>query len=162
MPYPIVRDRFLASSNTGDYAVWLSEVGRYVHHCWLAEERLRTPGVALDEDATKHLWDDCSQRELIALRTDAGAQLKVHRRTKLIRTIGAVLLSATRRGPGAIAVWILRTMVEGFVAGIGLILLGLLLAWLAPMVVKDIRGAVDDVLAQATSPHHAPEPAAAS
>jgi len=49
-------------------------------------------------------------------------------------------------------------MVEGFVGGIGLVVLGLLFVWLAPHIVKDIRGAFDDALPEATSPHQPPPP----
>jgi hypothetical protein len=43
-------------------------------------------------------------------------------------------------------------MLEGFVGGIGLIILGLLVAWLNPHIVKSIRSAVDDALPAATAP----------
>lgn len=149
--YPIIRDRFLAASGKGDYAEWLIEVGRYVHHCWLAEERARKPGQPLDEDASKALWDECSERDLRNLRTEALVDLENYRRGKLIQDLRARYVSL--QAGWKVIVWLLRTMLEGFIGGIGLVILGLILVLLAPHVAKSVRGALDDLLPSSTSPH---------
>jgi hypothetical protein len=151
--YPLVRDRFLATSKDGDYVEWLIEVGRYVHHCWLAEEGVRKPGEPLDEDGLKPLWDGCSERELRTLRTEALVDLENYRQKKLGDDFLKVYLSL--EAGWKVILWFLKTAVEGFVAGIGLIVLGLLLVLLQPHVAKSIRGALDDALPEATSPHNA-------
>ena len=150
VPYPAVRDRLLTASQDSEYVEWLIEVGRYVEKCWLAEEQVRKPGADLDEDATKELWDRCTEGELRTLRTEGLVELEVYRQRKIATDIteGITNLSWGWRAGG----WFVRTMVEGFVAGIGLIVLGLLFVWLAPHVVKSIRGAMDDALPAATSP----------
>jgi hypothetical protein len=155
--YPDIRDRLLSSSKEEEYTEWLVSVGRFVHHCWLREEEARGDG-PLNEDATKHLWDECSESELEVLRTDAILRLENYRRQRL-RTdlLGAVLpyLAVAKAWPARAALWVGKTMAEGFIGGVGLVVLGVLFLWLAPMVVKDIRGAADDVLPAATSPHGA-------
>ena len=126
-------------------------MGRYVHHCWLSEERDRKPGEPLDEDACKPLWDECSERDLINLRSEALVELRTYRRRKLMQDIRAAF--ASLEAAWKVLIWTVKTMVEGFVAGIGLIILGLVFVWLAPNVAKAIRSALDDTLPASTSPH---------
>lgn len=161
MTYPDIRERFLTSYAKAHYAEWLAEVGRYVHDCWLREEKFRGTS-PLDEDATKLLWDECSIRELEQLRAEAREQLDNFRREKLVRDVRVAFGGEGAHWVLKLLAWFGKTMVEGFVAGIGLIMLGLLLGWIAPKVVKDLRSTVDDVLPADTAPHpHAPSGSAA-
>ena len=45
-------------------------------------------------------------------------------------------------------------MLKGFVSSIGLLLFGLLLVWVAPSLVKSVRGAMDKTLPEQTSPYN--------
>ncbi|HEY5289796.1 MAG TPA: hypothetical protein VIJ59_07155 [Caulobacteraceae bacterium] len=161
--YLDVRDQFLAISNEGEYAEWLAKVGRYVHDRWLAEELTRTPGQPLDEEACKHLWDECSRKNLTDLQGEALVNLTDYRQRKVLASLGGLLTRGGRRVPVAVAGWTLRTMLEGFVGGIGLIVLGLLFVLLAPKLADDIRGTLHDVLPAAahcpTGQTHLSDPA---
>ena len=100
--YLDVRDQFLAISNEGEYAEWLAKVGRYVHDRWLAEELTRTPGQPLDEEACKHLWDECSRKNLTDLQGEALVNLTDYRQRKVLASLGGLLTRGGRRVPVAL------------------------------------------------------------
>lgn len=154
--YPVIRDRFLAISDEGEYAEWLIQVGRYIHHCWLAEEQDRKPGEPLDEEATKRLWDQCSELELRNLRSNSLQWLQDYRTTKWEVDLNAWYEDLNVNWK--IGAWLLKTMAEGFVGGLGLIVLGLVLVWLEPHLIKTIRATIDDALPAATSPRQDSKP----
>jgi hypothetical protein len=151
--YPAIRDRFLASYQNTEEVEWLVELGRYVQHCWLAEERGRAPGQPLDEDGNKHLWDECSERDLVNLRSEGLVTLEGYRRKRVVADVAQAFGTSALPAGAKVALWAVKTMLDGFVGGIGLIVLGLLLVWLEPHLIKTIRSAIDDALPAATAPH---------
>jgi len=151
--YPEIRDRFLATSSEGDYAIWLACVGRFVHHCWLAEEQSRN-GSELNEDATKHLWDQLTEKQLIDLRIEADDELKEHRKRRIRYDLATTFSREALPTVVRAAVWALRTVWEHFIGGLGLVILGILIAWAAPHVVKMARSAADELLPADTAPAH--------
>jgi hypothetical protein len=134
--------------------------GRRISNCpttWLAEEDRREPGAQLDEKAVWEVWDDCSERELRTLRAEAGVALRKWRLRVALQIIGEWFHSGG--WVGAAFRWTGRTLFEGFVGGIGLIVLGLLFVLLAPHAAKSIRSALDDALPTVTQPDERTPPA---
>ncbi len=75
-----------------------------------------------------------------------------YRSRKLVLTSGSLLRRMTAPTFARGLIWTRTARLEGFVGGIGLIVIGLLLAGVVPHVVKTLRGTVDDLLPAATSP----------
>lgn len=70
-----------------DHIEWLVQVGFYIQACWLAEERVRTPGADLDETETWALWDKFKESELIQQRADAAKALENYRKQKQLQSL---------------------------------------------------------------------------
>lgn len=158
LEYPTIRDQFLASYREAkDEAVWLVEVGKFVQHCWLAEEheRHKSGTSELDEIKLWHCWDQCSQGQLEDIRTKAALALDEHARKVAVQSL--LRTTASRIKPIGWLVqslsWVSKEVVRGFVGGVGLILLGLLFVWVAPHLAKCIRHALDEALPVSTQPH---------
>lgn len=151
--YPDVRDDFiqrLPKEDTSEVE-WLVQVGAFVQHCWLAEENARrqsTDPDKLDELELWHLWDGCSTGQLETLQFEALSKLEEYRKGRTVEALGAYL---TRKfqpvGWLAFAIgWLALQLWKGFVSGIGLILLGLLIATVAPRSVEKIHSTFDTIL----------------
>jgi hypothetical protein len=156
--YPEVRDRFLLGADTANSVEWLVAVGRFVQDRWLAEERTREKDQALDEGATGHLWDECTERQLVELRANAILQLREYSARHWENGVRAYWRRTFKPVKGIIAAirWLLVEMVRGLIGGIGLIILGLMFLALQPGTVKHIRTLLNDLLPESTSP--APPP----
>jgi hypothetical protein len=129
-------------------------VGRFVEDRWLAEERMRKPGEALDEDASWNLWDECSEKHLRGLRTEAAELLQCEIRSRRARSLAAEFWQKVEplNAAAKVLAWIVIEAARGFVAAIGLVAFGLLIVWAAPKVAKSVRAAVDDNLPADTRP----------
>jgi hypothetical protein len=156
VPYQEIRDRFLARLKDDDASRLDSyvSVGRFVVDRWMAEELKREPNQPLDEHACWDDWDQCSEKHLRDLRTEAtkllASEMKKWRHTTLIQDwahraepVRWLLTSLS---------WFARKAFEGFVGGIGLLLFGLLIVWLMPQIAKSIRSTVNDNLPAETRP----------
>jgi hypothetical protein len=154
LPYPEVRERLLAVYEDSEEVEWLVQVGAFVRDRWLAEENARGDAQILDEQAHWDLWDECTEGGLRDLQYKAVKDLKAYRAKSLAAFLQEYV--PRRLQPIAWAVnglsWICLQAWRGFVSGIGLVILGLLLAWLQPQIVKTVRGAVDKMLPEGTSP----------
>jgi hypothetical protein len=158
--YPIIRDRFLAAAGSTDRVEWLLAVGRFIEDRWLAEanwlaERRQTdPAAELDEDATWDLWDECSEKQLRDLRTEAAElmQCEIRRRRALALLAELRAKSDPLRTIARCAAWVVKEAVRGFVGAIGIVLMGLLIVWASPKIAKFVRSAVDDNLPAETRP----------
>lgn len=162
VPYPEIRDRFLARIPEDDDAGLLEQyvaIGRFVLDRWFAEELDRVNGQPLDEAACWDRWDQCSEKNLRDLRTEAhqllDAQMQKHRAGAFMQTW------ARRSEPMRDLIkgvsWFSKESVRGFVHGVGLLAFGLLIAWLAPAITRAVRSAVDEALPHDTRPAPAPQ-----
>jgi hypothetical protein len=117
----------------------------------LLEEQGRA-GAVLDEALVWEKWDECSERDLRELRQDALVKLHGYG----VRRLWADVCDWFRENGFATFLralgWTLQTMLAGFIGGIGLILLGLIVETIEPRLVRSLRGAVDDALPARTSP----------
>jgi hypothetical protein len=152
-----VRDRLLTAYEQTDEAEWLVQVGRFVQHCWLAEEAARNGG-AFDEMKLWDEWDKCDEAKLRALRSEALVILRDYTR-KQHRQRWAALFDAAkeRMRPSRWVGWHLSELYRGFLGGVGIVTFGLLIAIGWPQVVRAVRSAVNDLLPAATQPHFANE-----
>jgi hypothetical protein len=157
VPYPEIRDRFLARMPDDDNAALLEQyvaIGRFVVDRWSAEELDRMDGEPLDEAACWDRWDQCSEKHLRDLRTEAkqllDSQMREHRAGAFIRAWAR--RSEPMRGIIAGLSWFAKEAMRGFVAGVGLLLFGLMIAWLAPSITRAVRSAVDEALPHDTRP----------
>lgn len=157
MDYPTIRDRFLASHRDGkDQALLLIEVGRYVQHCWLAEEHERSqkPGSELAEVDLFHLWDQCNEVQFEDICVKAREELAEYTR----RQTAAVFRTAVRRRLKpvkwliSLVLFVLKEAASGFVGAIGLLVFGAMLLLLQPQMVKDLRQLLDNILPATTQP----------
>lgn len=129
-------------------------VGRFVQDRWLAEEATRKDGEDLDEHACWPLWDQCTEKQIRDLRSEAGIALKAY----VIRN-GLIAIAdyagRTFKPIKALLVamnWIFWQFLRGIVSGIAIILLGMALAAMFPDIVKRARGTADALLPAATQP----------
>lgn len=149
VPYQNVRDRFLAEADTLSEVEWLVAVGRFVQDRWLAEEQQRE-GKELDEQATWQLWDECTEKQLRNLRTEAGTALRAHVTShwgQALRDMARKNLKPARAFI-AIMIYVGQTLVAGFIGGVGLIALGLVIVKGAPWLAVAIKSALE-----VTPPH---------
>lgn len=76
IPYPEVRAGLLSEYNGVDDEVsWLVQAGAYLKAVWLREAKFMGNRPGLDEEATWHIWDEFTTKDIIALRTDARRAL---------------------------------------------------------------------------------------
>lgn len=155
--YKEARDRFLTrlDEDNLDDILWLVEVGRYVQHYWLAEEAARQNATDEEEFNDREgkyldLWDEGNEKTFRDLRTEAGVKLARYWRNK--RAIATVEWAA-RLPPWLHGIgWLSKEAFRGFVGGIGLIALGLLIVTVAPRLATSLRTIVDDALPTDTRP----------
>lgn len=152
VPYLKTRDRFLEAADKTDHIEWLVAVGRFVQDRWLAEEATRKDGEDLDEHGCWPLWDQCTEKQIRDLRSEAGIALKAYvKRNGLIAITDYA--ARTFKPVKALLValnWIFWQFLRGIVSGIAIILLGMALAAMFPDVVKRARGMADSLLPEAT------------
>jgi hypothetical protein len=148
-----LRDRLLAASEETDRIAWLVEVGRFVEDRWLAEEQARRPGEALDEDELWDLWDECSEKYLRDLRTEARELLREELRKRRARAFASERLSAIEPISAVASgiAWVFGQMFRAVVGAIGVVAFGLLLVTLYPRLVQSIHSTFD----RAFPPPHA-------
>lgn len=156
VPYPEVRDRFLSrlpDDETKRLDTYVA-VGRFVVDRWMAEELDRLDGAPLDEHACWERWDQCSEKHLRDLRFEASSLLKGQIAKGRVGAFVADWLS--RIEPLASFFkglsWVWWEAVRGFVGAVGLLVFGLMVAWLLPGIARSIRSAVDDSLPVTTRP----------
>lgn len=138
------------------------EVGRYVQHCWLAEEheRQKNPEKGLAETDLFHLWDQCNEVQFEDICVKAREELAAYSQ----RQTATVIRTAIRRRIKPLkwltstVVFVLRESASGFVGGIGLLIFGTLLLLMQPQMVKALRGVLDDLLPAATQPNRTVNP----
>jgi len=127
----------------------------------MAEELDRVDGQPLDEQACWDRWDQCSEKHLRDLRTEASQLLDRELRKG---RLGAFLRDWAKRFEPmrslfSVLSWIWWEAIRGFVGAIGLLIFGLMIAWLAPGIARSIRSAVNDSLPAETRPNYSsPEP----
>lgn len=134
----------------------LIEVGRYVQHCWLAEEheRRENPDKNLTEIELFHLWDQCNEVQFDDICAKARAELDDYTRRRTATVFRAALRRRLKpiRWLTTLIVFFLRESAAGFVGAIGLLLFGTLLLLLQPKMVKELRQLLDNLLPVATQP----------
>jgi len=156
VPYHEIRDRFLARDpdDDADRLDLYVEIGRFVHDRWLAEELDREQGKPFDEHACWDRWDQCTEKHLRDLRTEASKL--VEDELKKGRTLAFVGDWLARweplRSASSVVSWVWWEALRGFVGALGLLAFGLLIVWLMPNVAKSIRSAVNDNLPVETRP----------
>lgn len=161
VPYPEARDRFLARLGDTDAALLESyaAVGRFVVDRWLAEELKRPDGQDLDEQACWDVWDQCTEKHLRDLRTEAQqllqSELKKGRVSAYVADWGRRAEPVRWLMTGLS--WLARETAKGFVGAIGILLFGLLIVWLAPHIAKSIRSTINDNLPAETRPTNTAE-----
>lgn len=153
VPYPEVRDRFLTASQRTSRVAWLVEVGRFVEDRWLAEEAARCPGQPLDEEACWDLWDQCSEKYLRDLRTEARTLLQGELRRRRIAALVANWRGNAQplKMASAAAAWVFAQWGKAVAGAIGVILFGWLMISLFPSLVYSFRSSVDKLLLPETS-----------
>ncbi len=137
-----------------DEVEWLVQVGRYVQHCWLAEEANRGDG-DFNEMSHWDVWDHCDEAKYRDLRTEAVSHLHAYSKARQWRSLAGHIVGGLRKHAGIW--WHVQELYRGFLGGIGIVLFGLFFALVAPKVVKAVRGAVDDILPESTQPVRPPE-----
>lgn len=154
--YQQVRDRFLARipERDSEQLEHYVAIGYFVLDRWMAEELDRVPGQPLDEQACWDRWDQCSEKHIRDMRTEAKELVEREVSRRRVRSLlGDWGRKAEPvRGFASVLSWTGMEMLRGFVGAIGLLLFGLLFVWLAPSVVKSVRGAIDDSLPAETRP----------
>jgi hypothetical protein len=150
VPYPEIRDRFLAASERTNRVAWLIEVGRFVEDRWLAEEEARPAGEPLDEEASWDLWDSCTEKYLRDLRTEARTLLKqeLHRgRLAALAKKWWTNVEPLQAFFRALR-WVLAQIGKTIVGAIGLLAFTLFVLWLFPGLVQTARSTLDRLLPQ--------------
>lgn len=144
--YPVIRDRFLGSADKTDEIEWLVAVGRFVQDRWLAEEN--ECGGKFDEEVAWDVWDKCTEKQLRDLRSEAGAALKEYVDQKSLTALGAWWKAKADPVRGLLngLKWTLEQSLRAVVGAVALIVVGLLVVWLAPGLVKRAHGTLDAVL----------------
>ncbi|MDB5726719.1 MAG: hypothetical protein JWQ16_3473 [Novosphingobium sp.] len=157
--YLDIRDRFLArlpdeEQNRRDTLDIYVSVGRFVVDRWLAEEIDRPDGGQLNEQASWGRWDQCTEKHLRDLRSEAVGMLNVEvQKGPVFGFVRAAFQRLDALKTFAVVVaWTAKEAVRGFVGAIGLLIFGLLLVWLAPHVAKVLRSTADDALPADTRP----------
>lgn len=140
-----------------DDAGWLDRyvaVGVFVVDRWLAEELDRIEGQPLDEQACWARWDQCSEKHLRDLRTEASQLVAEEITQRRLRTLAEEWLHRIEPGKNIISglSWLFMEAFRGFIGGIGLLIFGLLIVWAAPRIARSVRSAVDDTLPASTRP----------
>ena len=136
----------MASQRTNRLA-WLVEVGRFLEDRWLAEETLREEGEPLDENATWPLWDQCTEKYLRDLRTEARQLLQ--RDLRRGRLAAVTRNWATKVAPlhaftNGMA-WTLAVAGKAIVGAISVIAFGLFMLWLFPGLTNTARSTFDRI-----------------
>lgn len=152
VPYLEMRSRLLAAYDESEEAEWLVQVGRYVQHCWLAEEAARKDA-DFDEMAHWDEWDKCDEAKLRGLRSDALLALRNYteaQHRQRWESLGKAIWQRIR--PNRWLSWHIGELYRGFLGGLGIVAFGLMIALLWPQVVRIVRSAVDDLLPTATQP----------
>jgi hypothetical protein len=156
VPYPDIRDRFLARLEDDDASRLESYVaiGRFIVDRWLAEELTRPDGQQLDEQGCWELWDQCSEKHLRDLRTEAAQllakELRKGRLFAFVRDWGGRM--EPLKSVFSVLSWVWWEALRGFVGAIGILLFGLAIVWLRPGIARSLRSLVNDSLPADTQP----------
>lgn len=149
--YLDVRDRFLTSWNDQkEHEVeWLVAVGRFVQDRWIAEDdAFVSNGDGDGEPDYDALWDLCDEKQLRDLRIEAADKLRSYLTEEGTRAAVSALARQfdPLRSLSRVVAWVGWEMLKGLVGGVGLIILGLLLVWLAPQFLAALREHVQQAL----------------
>lgn len=155
LKYETVRDHFLREApQTDEEALdFFVHLGMYMWGRWQSISADTPNGQPIDEDGSTR-WDDCTDREFDDIRVQAEDLID---REVARRRISAFIASLVRDPWGTILKglsWAVWRMWEHFWGAIGILFFGLLLVWVFPHFVKEMRSAFDETLPQQTSPYN--------
>ncbi|HEX2764012.1 MAG TPA: hypothetical protein VHM92_09275 [Allosphingosinicella sp.] len=157
LSYEKVRDSFLAETpvTPEEELHYFTRIGMYVFRRWQAIADDHDDDQPIDEAACDARWDECTERGFQKIRDDAALLVE----TEVGRGRYTALVASWRRSWAPVEKimeglsWIFWRALEHFVGAIGLLLFGLLLVWLAPQIVKEVRASLDETLPVDTRPH---------
>lgn len=147
MTWAAVRDRYMAVySQTGSADIgWHLAIGHYVANRWLAEDRI-LQGNAYDPALTDPVWDDqLTLSDLERIEKDAIDALKAHLAASQ-RTLDHDIISAALRRESKLSrEWFGKTLLEGPISALGVVLAGFVLLLVSALFLSQSRAALGDL-----------------
>jgi len=140
---------------------YFAEIGTFVFTRWQQIAADFPTNGEIDEVASDHRWDDCTETDLQAQRQQTEYLIKNALRqgrwTALFQELGTKFDGLTSIVQALS--WVFMEALRGFVGTIGIVVFGLIFLWLAPGVVKSVRTAFDEVAPAETRPDREQSPA---